>query len=253
MPFRINAKNFFITYPQSDNLSNEKIKNFFEQLGATSYTISRELHQDGHAHHHAIISFRDAFSSRNERIFDIEGFHPNIQPARNMRNVRDYVRKAGDYITSGEDDTGPRRYADLLNTPSREEYWELARREYPRDVILHYERLEYTAEKLFEQTNPTYTNPYPEYNTTNEGIQQWMNEEFNKVIRWPSAEGVIEPPSRRSSFFYRIVIWLRTNFYEDRQTKNLMYLWTKSTGKNCLGKISGETYLLERNGGPRNL
>lgn len=179
--FRINAKNFFLTYPQSNELSNEKIRDFFTTKGAISYTISREQHRDGNYHHHALIEFGQPFSSRDERIFDIEGFHPNIQTARNMRNVRDYVKKAGNYISSQQDDTRTGKYEKLLGSTSREEFWGLAKREFARDVVLNYERLEYTAEKLFGETRNPYVSPFQGDPVLTSELEQWINEEFRKV------------------------------------------------------------------------
>lgn len=46
------------------------------------------------------------FQTRNRRYFDLDfggrGFHPNIQSARNLQDVYNYVIKDGDYVEAGD-------------------------------------------------------------------------------------------------------------------------------------------------------
>lgn len=60
--------------------SMEYIKNFFETLGVVrDYAISKELHESGKIHYHAVIVMEDKYETTNEAKFDLEGVHPNIK------------------------------------------------------------------------------------------------------------------------------------------------------------------------------
>lgn len=72
------------------------------QCPLTRMHIARESHIDGAKHMHVAIEFRDtnckvkAFQSKNVRIFDYEGHHPNIRVIRDLihyANVRVYLGK----------------------------------------------------------------------------------------------------------------------------------------------------------------
>lgn len=64
--------------------------------------VARELHRDGSDHYHAIISLPDHIDIRDPTYFDLEGHHGNYQGVRNYTNVLNYVRKAGEFLESGQ-------------------------------------------------------------------------------------------------------------------------------------------------------
>lgn len=105
MPFDVNAKTFFITYPQADNIpGKEELLDLLvnKREGVLFACVAKELHEDGGTHYHAVISYRRRYHCRNERFFDYFGCHPNIQAARSFDAVRKYIEKDGDYVTFGE-------------------------------------------------------------------------------------------------------------------------------------------------------
>jgi len=63
--------------------------------------VARELHEDGHPHLHCYLYYKERFSCKNERFWDIGGYHPNIQVAKSLRAVKTYIKKDGDYIQEG--------------------------------------------------------------------------------------------------------------------------------------------------------
>lgn len=63
--------------------------------------VSSEKHEDGSLHRHALLQFSKPFRTRSETIFDIQGFHPNIQSARNPAATDKYVKKDQDFIEHG--------------------------------------------------------------------------------------------------------------------------------------------------------
>ena len=97
--FQIKQRSFFLTYPNC-TLSKEAVRDFLIALGMKEYCVARELHQSGEPHIHALMMFENKLGSRNPRVFDIQGFHPNIQGCRSPKSVFTYIRKDGDFITN---------------------------------------------------------------------------------------------------------------------------------------------------------
>jgi len=61
-----------------------------------------EAHQDGTPHVHAVIQFSKKVDIRNERHFDLNEFHPNVQSVKHMGKSINYVKKDGLYTEYGE-------------------------------------------------------------------------------------------------------------------------------------------------------
>jgi len=74
-----------------------------KRAGLSQVLVARELHADGEPHLHAYLYYSTRFSCKNERFFDIGGFHPNIQAAKSLKAVQHYVKKDGDFIQEGMD------------------------------------------------------------------------------------------------------------------------------------------------------
>lgn len=104
MPFRFRAKYIFLTYPRSD-FSFDELYDFIGTIGKLSRAIvSRECHSDGGTHIHFAGGFQDPIETRNEKKFDFQDRHPNIQKARSWPAVVTYIKKDGDYKTYGFED-----------------------------------------------------------------------------------------------------------------------------------------------------
>nr|QXN75545.1 MAG: replication associated protein [Virus sp.] len=100
---RFQGKYFFLTYPRADY----DIQQYYEWLtrefpSIVGAVICRELHQDGSHHRHVAFESDIRLDLRNHRSFDYQGFHPNIQTARNWRAVLQYVKKGEDYLGFGK-------------------------------------------------------------------------------------------------------------------------------------------------------
>nr|UBQ66300.1 Rep protein [finch CRESS-DNA virus] len=99
--FRFQARYGLFTYSQCARLRPDALSQHYEALGA-NYIIGREAHGDGGTHFHVFVDFRRKFRTRDNRKFDVEGFHPNIVPSlRNPAGGWDYATKDGD-ICGGE-------------------------------------------------------------------------------------------------------------------------------------------------------
>jgi len=63
--------------------------------------VCHELHKDGTDHLHAMISFDKKRDIRNERYFDIDDFHPNIQGVKSVPKSINYIKKDKDFLEWG--------------------------------------------------------------------------------------------------------------------------------------------------------
>lgn len=101
--FRIQGKQFFLTYPNVTNeeITKEVIAAHIAGLGAIKYIVCKELHENGTPHYHAVVIFRLKKDIRDPHFFDVEEHHCNIQTVRNVKDSVNYVAKDGDYINHG--------------------------------------------------------------------------------------------------------------------------------------------------------
>lgn len=104
MPFRVNAKNFAITFPATTTLpfNKQQLLDHLSALNGVSYTlVSKELHQTGVPHYHALVSFSNKKNIRDARFFDYLGAHANVQACRSLSQWIEYVKKDGDWCEHG--------------------------------------------------------------------------------------------------------------------------------------------------------
>lgn len=116
MPFKFDSTSFFLTYPQSD-FENQYVIDKINSICQLEWArVCRESHQDGQPHTHIVGKFTKRFQSRNERVFDIDGRHPNIQPIRSIPRAIAYVSKDGDYLDFGTvpQKQAKRSWADIV-------------------------------------------------------------------------------------------------------------------------------------------
>ncbi|AUW34335.1 replication-associated protein [Gemyduguivirus recro1] len=118
MTFRFAAKYGLLTYSQAPNLDPFDIVNLLAELGAECI-VGRENHQDGGTHYHAFFMFPREFRTRNPRVFDCGGYHPNILRGRKTpRAMYEYATKDGDICGGGLE--APE---DEPRTSSSDDFW----------------------------------------------------------------------------------------------------------------------------------
>lgn len=167
--FVINAKYALITYAQSDGLDPFAVVEHFSGLGAECI-IAREAHADGGTHLHAFVDFGRRYQSRRPDMFDVAGFHPNIQASlRNPQAAYDYAIKDGDVVAGGlerPDGTKASRtednYNQILMAPTREEFFEAVRELAPRLLLSNFPSLEKYADWQY-RVDPEPYRPNPEH------------------------------------------------------------------------------------------
>jgi len=93
--FRLQGKNFFLTYPKC-NLTREVVLSILlEKLVDVKYVIvASELHKDGTPHIHALIMSNTKIHTRSNTFFDLTTFHGNYQAARDTDDVIEYIKKS---------------------------------------------------------------------------------------------------------------------------------------------------------------
>lgn len=103
MTFRLNCKNFFLTYPQCDyskDLCLENIRTFFTPEDIEFAVVAKERHGDGEPHLHAVVSLKQRRDIRNSRALDVlsGGKHGNYKSCRKLVAAVRYVTKDSDYV-----------------------------------------------------------------------------------------------------------------------------------------------------------
>lgn len=107
MPFRVQGKNFSLTYSNVQQqgwheFTKEDLLNYLKTLEHSSYAlVCEEKHENGETHFHALVQFSKKRDIRNQRYFDYGNCHPNIQVTRNVKEWMEYCKKDGDYIEDG--------------------------------------------------------------------------------------------------------------------------------------------------------
>lgn len=148
-------------------------------IDVNQYVISREEHADGTPHVHAYIRTTRKLSTTNQRVFDVLGHHPNIQAARNIKAVVEYVKKDGSFISNltTSTDTGSkslkRSWGELLKEATNgQNFLNSVKEEYPREYCLYLDRLKAVANHEWPEVQLPYTNPFTTWNIPTE-LEEW--------------------------------------------------------------------------------
>lgn len=132
--FRIQAKNFSLTYPQSDfsledGLTYLRNKTFVDAT-PIHVIICSETHADGTLHRHAYVKYARKINLRNQRFFDFGTSHPNIQATTNVNAWINYIKEDGDFLEWHSDAIAVQdNLFERARTLSEENYFEQARAE----------------------------------------------------------------------------------------------------------------------------
>lgn len=108
-PFRCNAKNFSLTYSNPFNqpgwdgttFTKEQLNEHLCSLPGVGYSIvSKEAHENGDWHFHALVTFKKKKDIRQITFFDVHGVHTNIQSCQSVPAWTTYLKKDGDWVES---------------------------------------------------------------------------------------------------------------------------------------------------------
>nr|AEA08442.1 truncated replication-associated protein [Sweet potato leaf curl virus] len=178
--FKIQAKNYFITYPRC-SLSKEdclsQLLNIQTPTNKKYIHIAKELHEDGEPHLHVLMQFEGKFVCTNSRFFDLVSptrsnhFHPNIQGAKSSSDVKSYVDKDGDTLTWGEfqvdgrsakggQQTANDAAAEALNADSKEAALQIIREKLPEKYLFQFHNLISNLDRIFSPPPSVYSSPF---------------------------------------------------------------------------------------------
>jgi len=157
MPFRLNCRNVFLTYPRCP-IEPKQLGEFLQHLRPAIYIhVVREQHEDGTPHLHCLLQWVDKYNLRDERKFDFNGHHPNIQPARDVAAIDDYISK---HIGPDTPPTHSWKFGEFSNSIAAAKWRKVAEAiteedvlaaaldASPRDYVIHNDRIrEYARSK----------------------------------------------------------------------------------------------------------
>nr|CAM59262.1 AC1 protein [Malvastrum leaf curl Guangdong virus] len=218
--FKINAKNYFLTYPDCSLTKEEtleKIKALDTPTNKKYIKICRELHQNGNPHLHVLIQFEGKYQCKNQRFFDLvspnrsKHFHPNIQGAKSSSDVKSYINKDGDTLEWGEFQIDGRSarggqqsandaYAQALNTGSKSEALNVIKELAPKDFVLQFHNLSANLDRIFAPPLEVFVSPFSSssFDQVPEELEEWTAENVVTAAArpWRPKSIVIEGESR---------------------------------------------------------
>jgi len=164
--FRLQARYVLLTYAQCGDLDPWVVHDVITSFPAECL-IGRETHADGGTHLHAFVDFGRKVDIRDPRRFDVEGFHPNIQPCgRTPQKMLDYAIKDGDVVAGGLspiiDDQiqgADSVWSQIAHAPTVDEFWDLVRELAPRALCCNFQSLRSYAEWHYRPPHVVYEHP----------------------------------------------------------------------------------------------
>jgi len=180
MPFQFNSKSIFATYAKCYLNVDDVIKHF-QLLGINKYVIGTEAHEDGSPHFHIYAQWPVAFRTKDERAFDIGGYHPHVQNPRNRQACIDYCKKDGNTLSNfdTDDDSSWGQIAQIQDDPDR--FLSAVKRHFPRDFVLSRERLDYYVEKQFKKPKREYSSEFTEFSCPID-VDAWVEENIGRSV-----------------------------------------------------------------------
>nr|AEY77461.1 Rep [Chilli leaf curl virus] len=195
--FNINAKNYFLTYPNCSLTKEEalsQLQNLETPVNKLFIRVCRELHENGEPHLHVLVQFEGKYQCTNNRFFDLISptrsahFHPNIQRAKSSSDVKGYVEKDGDFIDSGVFQIDGRSarggcqsandaYAEAINSGSKAAALNILREKAPKDYVLQFHNLNANLDRIFTPPPDVYVSPFlsSSFDQVPDELEEWAS------------------------------------------------------------------------------
>lgn len=186
--FRLECKYVALTYPNCDRLDSESLFTFLTtgiEPVPDYLVLATERHQNGVPHYHSLLFFRDGIRTRNARLFDHDGRHPNVQSCRNPKAWYEYCRKEGDIREHGvlpsklSSGGGSDWSSVLAEAKDRDTFLDLVRGSHPRDWVLFNDRILSFADTYFAKKED-YQPPEVDFRVPAE-LDNWVKENLQEV------------------------------------------------------------------------
>lgn len=196
MPFRINAINFSLTYPQANTIDKQGLFDFLKTLNPVYLIVAQETHTDGGKHFHVFFKCERKRDIRRSDYFDFGGHHPNIQGTRDPKNWVEYLKKEDLQPIEFGKLSDKRTWAQLLSVGTEKDFMSEIQALSPRDFVLQNERITTFAKRRFSKPE-IYQPRYTAFNPT-ANMVRWTNQRFEPerprslFIKGPSRYGKTE-------------------------------------------------------------
>lgn len=211
--FRMNAKSFFLTYPEQNGLNRDIIKDALIKIVGDihSIVIGREQGDSthGYSHFHVLMEAKSKKNYKDPRCFDINGVHGKYETAKDKKKSLRYICKEGDVSSEGLDLNGA-----LLSTYKKPFDRFMFRCRYlgqnPSDILLEAKNSSEYSYDNFEIYNDYLSSPQKYHRYINEFRVEvvsppkrlWIHK-FKMDILMEWASGVVENDSiTRSLYIY---------------------------------------------------
>lgn len=119
------VKQVFITFPKS-NIDKHTLRDFLLQFNPEYYKVVQETHEDGSPHLHAVVKFKNKYSSKHI-INKFKDDYPDdykrfdVKPTRSIKNAIAYLSKEDpNPLTTGEYKDGRDPHANWRNKFARD-------------------------------------------------------------------------------------------------------------------------------------
>ncbi|ALV85590.1 replication-associated protein [Pavonia yellow mosaic virus] len=196
--FKINAKNYFLTYPQCTLTKEEALSQILNLQIPTNkkyIKICRELHENGEPHLHVLLQLEGKYQCTNQRFFDLVSptrsthFHGNYQGASSSSDVKSYVEKEGDTLewgtfqidgrsARGGQQTANDSYAKAINSGSVDAALQVLKEEQPKDFVLQQHNLRSNLERIFQKAPEPWSPPFPlsSFTCVPDEMKDWVSQ-----------------------------------------------------------------------------
>lgn len=200
--FHINARHYFLTWPQC-NEDKHDVHKFLKGIQLVQcVSIAQELHQDGHPHLHAVVSFSKKKNIKNARFFDYEGAHCNIQACKSLQDSLDYIQKEDtEAIIEHKSEAS---WDTIVNDcTSKEEFYKAMQTNYPRDYVLNKQRLDYYADQKWPIAPSTWLAPgWAKPSVGNSAMEGWVKNALNPIEGERTKTLVLIGPTRLGKTYW---------------------------------------------------
>jgi len=183
--FDFHARYGLITYAQSEGLDPWKVVARFTELEGECI-VSEETHADGGTHLHVFVDFGRKRRFRGADVFDVDSFHPNIEPSRGSPELGyDYCIKDGNIVAGGLqrpenirtelDETGI-KWTAIVESETRDEFFASIRSQYPKILVTQFPAIQRYADWRYQPTRVEYVNPCARIDYENlEDLIRWSH------------------------------------------------------------------------------
>ncbi|AMY16578.1 replication-associated protein [Triumfetta yellow mosaic virus] len=200
--FKVNAKNYFLTYPRCSISKEEALSQILALNTPTKkkyIRICRELHEDGTPHLHALLQFEGKFQCTNSRFFDLRHpqhsnvSHGDYKSCKSASDAKSYIQKDGDYIewgtfqidgrcARGGQQTANDAAAEALNAPDKLTALQIIREKLPEKYLFQFHNLNSNLDRIFSKAPEPWTPPFPLSSFTNvpDEMQEWADDYFGR-------------------------------------------------------------------------